>query len=132
MNSRWWCSWQECEWSRQRCGEAGGAEKGPATQWSQISNSEIRLDTQHAHAESSDNLLFFGQLLNALCYKSLSLLLGLCVRVCARGCAVSEVCGGVRTCPPTGRGSCRATAQTAACGRGCGEPSWCYSVAGGD
>lgn len=38
----------------------------------------------------------------------------------------------VRTCPPTGRGSCRATAQTAACGRSCGEPSWCYAVAGGD
>lgn len=39
---------------------------------------------------------------------------------------------GVHTCPPTGRGSCRATAQTTACGRSCWEPSWCYAVAGGD
>lgn len=44
------------------------------------------------------------------------------------GCTVRLL----RTCPPKGRGSCRAAAQTAACGRSCGEPSWCYAVSGGD
>lgn len=38
----------------------------------------------------------------------------------------------VHTCPLTGRGSCRAAAQTAACGGSFGEPSCGYAVAGGD
>jgi hypothetical protein len=67
---------------------------------------------------------------------------GDCLFVCVWGvsilvCHVSVcwcicVCCVVRTCPLTGRGSCRAVAQTAGCGGSCEGPSWRYAVAEGD
>lgn len=73
--------------------------------------------------------------LEVFCYVRVCTPVGwLYVDLCPPACVYCEAVrgGGVRTCPRTGRGSCRAAAQTAACGRSCGEPSWCYAVAGGD
>lgn len=93
-------------------------------------------------APEAVSLHFVGQYLS-YCMSLLLLLLclGMCVSMSAdKSLAIRLKClpvrfargGGVRTCPLTGRGSCRAEAQTAARGRSCGEPSWCYAVAGGD